>query len=1072
MPTDVIIEPSSGQIYWNDSGAIGASQSIAIAGNAQDQIRILGYGFIYTLGGNIGASTERVVFNDSLTSTIRPGANGSGLGDATYSWDLYANNSYFRQPALFQSTSNSTSLFSGSIQSNGGIGISGNASIGQSLNIFNSTDGRYFVGFRAASGLAATNLYTLPTGYPGTGTSVLQSDTSGNLSWTSVLTAGGSVGSATTARNIDVSGSATSNFEHRVIFTTATTSVAGAALSQNSTLSYNPSTDILSASGILVTSGPSATNTTSGALQVRGGIGATGTSFFQTISVASLTGTGNVVINGNFEFKGLGTFGDNAQLDTINLNARFADAIAPSVNNTYDLGAVGLGATGPLMWKNIYAATGISAPIFTGVASTSQALSIVTATTNASHPILFTPATTAVVGAAISTVSTVSINPSNSTITATTFSGAFSGNVTGTATTSQNTTVVFSNTPATNHYLTFIPQGSSVAGAAVSAVTTIFATPSTGNVTATTFSGTLSGYATTGRNVDIQLATTNAIHAVTFTPQLTAVVGSATSSDNMLVYNPSTKILTTSGLAVTALTETTSATTGALLVTGSAGIARSLSVGTSVIFWNGANYSAFKSGATSTQIYTLPTGYPGTGISVLASDTSGTLTWVASSGGGGGSGTTSLNVNVTSASTNAVHRILFTPATTTVAGAGISLSGGISFNPATDILTTSGLAVTALTAAGSTSTGALIVTGGAGIGGSLWVGGPVSVGGTLDYATTNMIANFTGNANGYTQVIAHNHNSGNSASTDFIVSNDSATDTTFYGDFGMNSSGWASTTQGLATANTVYLAAASGDLALGTFTANALRVTIGSSSLDSIYINSSGTAISINPNIDLRSAQSIRFLNSGNTFFTGVRAGANAANYTLTLPTAVPGAGTSVLVSDSTGAMAFVPFVGLGVSTGASNNALIVTHLEPFMVTFCSGYTPTATGADTVVFRFPESTTDGTTSLTYQLRRVQMRVETLSSGTSTIRLEKYGWAAGVGTGAFSTSSTGSTANVLAVPLNIGGAGMGETFATSASIGFSGNGTTFVSGDKLRVNFTALNATHANFTITALVDLIS
>ena len=643
MPTDVIIEPSSGQIYWNDAGAIGASQSISISGNALDKIKVIGYNSIYTIGGNIGVSTDRVIFNDSLTSTVQPGANGAGLGDATFSWDVYANNSYFRQPALFQSTNNSTSLFTGSIQSNGGIGVSGNASIGQTLNIFNSTDGRYFVGLRSSASLAATTLYTFPTAYPGSGTSVLQSDTSGNLSWTSVLTAGGSVGSATTANNANVSGAATSNFEHRVIFTTAYTSVAGAALSQNSTLSYNPSTDILSVSGILVTSGPSATNTTSGALQVRGGIGATGTSFFQTISVASLTGTGNAVINGNFEFKGLGTFGDNAQLDTINLNARFTDTIAPSVNNTYDLGAVGLGATGPLMWRNIYAATGVSAPNFTGFASTSQAINVFASSTNASHPILFTPATTTVTGAAVSSVSTVSVNPSNSTITATTFSGAFSGNVTGTATTSQNTTVVFSNVPATNHPLTFTPQTTSVAGAAVSAVTTIFATPSTGTITATTFSGAFSGnvtgYATTGRNVDVQLATTNAIHAVTFTPQLTAVVGSATSSDNMLVYNPSTKILTTSGLAVTALTETTSATTGALLVSGSAGIARSLSIGTSLVFWNGANYSAFKTGATANQIYTLPVAYPGTGVSVLASDTAGTMTWVPSSGGGGGSGT-------------------------------------------------------------------------------------------------------------------------------------------------------------------------------------------------------------------------------------------------------------------------------------------------------------------------------------------------------------------------------------------------------------------------------------------------
>jgi hypothetical protein len=472
------------------------------------------------------------------------------------------------------------------------------------------------------------------------------------------------------------------------------------------------------------------------------------------------------------------------------------------------------------------------------------------------------------------------------------------------------------------------------------------------------------------------------------------------------------------------------------------------------------------------QTYVLPSAYPaGTGTSYLSASTTGDMAWVAAPSGSG-SGTTSLNVNVTQGTTNAIHRIVFTPTLTTVAGAGLSIDPMLSYNPSTDIFSTSGLAVTASTSAGSTSTGALTVIGGVGIGGSLWVGGPASIGGTLDYATTNMIANFTGNANGYTQVIVHNHNSGASASTDLIVSNDSATDSTFYGDFGMNSSGWATTTQGLATANAVYLAAASGDLALGTFTANALRVTIGSSSVDTVYINNAGTAISINANTDVRFGKATRYLNSANTFFTALQAGSVAANNTLTLPISNPGSGTSILVSDSTGAMAFVPLVGLGVSSFASNNAVTITHLEPFMITFCSGYTPTATGADSVVFRFPENVSDGSSSISYNIRRVQMRVETLSSGTSTITLEKYGWNAGVGTGAFSTSSTGSTTNVMLRPLNIGGVGMGETFVTSASIGFSANGTSFVSGDKLRVNFTTLNATHANFTITALVDTVS
>ena len=605
MPTDVIIEPSSGQIYWNDSGGIGASQSISIAGNAADQIRILGYGFIYTLGGSIGASTERVIFNDSLTSTIKPGANGSGLGDATFSWDVYAYNSYFRQ---------NINLYGAS-----------------EFRYYNATNAQY-AAFKYTG--ASTATYTLPPAAPASiGSSFLSSGTDGVMAWVAPPS---SSGSGTTASNVNVAGAATSNFEHRILFTTATTSVTGAAVSSNSTLSYNASTDILSASGMLVTSGVDSSNTTSGAFQVRGGIGVTGTGFFDIVRTRAIVTTGDVTIAGNLAVNGTTIDFGNAITDSISFIGRVDTDVLPIADNSYDLGSLALG------WRNIFAATGVSAPNFTGIASTSRALNVVASSTNASHPILFTPATTSVTGAAVSSVSTVSVNPSNSTIAATTFSGALSGNVTGTASTSQNSTVVFSSTPATAHYLTFIPQSTSVAGAAVSAVTSIFATPSTGTVTATTFSGsfsgTLSGYASTGRNVDVQLATTNATHAVTFTPQLTAVVGSATSSDNTLVYNPSTKILTTSGLAVTALTETTSATTGALLVSGSAGFARSISVGTSVVFWNGANYSAFKSGATSNQIYTLPTTYPGTGVSVLASDTAGTMTWVPSSGGGGGSG--------------------------------------------------------------------------------------------------------------------------------------------------------------------------------------------------------------------------------------------------------------------------------------------------------------------------------------------------------------------------------------------------------------------------------------------------
>jgi hypothetical protein len=57
-------------------------------------------------------------------------------------------------------------------------------------------------------------------------------------------------------------------------------------------------------------------------------------------------------------------------------------------------------------------------------------------------------------------------------------------------------------------------------------------------------------------------------------------------------------------------------------------------------------------------------------------------------------------------------------------------------------------------------------------------------------------------------------------------------------------------------------------------------------------------------------------------------------------------------------------------------------------------------------------------------------------------------------------------------LSISGAAIAETFVTSASIGFSTGFATCVSGDKFRVNFTTLNATHANFSISMNLDSVN
>jgi hypothetical protein len=53
---------------------------------------------------------------------------------------------------------------------------------------------------------------------------------------------------------------------------------------------------------------------------------------------------------------------------------------------------------------------------------------------------------------------------------------------------------------------------------------------------------------------------------------------------------------------------------------------------------------------------------------------------------------------------------------------------------------------------------------------------------------TNVVAQFSGNVNSYSQINFENINSGNRASTDYIATADNGTDTTNYADFGINSS--------------------------------------------------------------------------------------------------------------------------------------------------------------------------------------------------------------------------------------------------------------------------------------------
>ncbi len=85
---------------------------------------------------------------------------------------------------------------------------------------------------------------------------------------------------------------------------------------------------------------------------------------------------------------------------------------------------------------------------------------------------------------------------------------------------------------------------------------------------------------------------------------------------------------------------------------------------------------------------------------------------------------------------------------------------------------------------------------------------------TLGFA--NAVGNFSGSVNNYMQVQIQNKSNGNSASSDFIATSDTGTDTTNYIDFGINGSGYNQAAYNIGAAGDGYLYTSNGALSLGT----------------------------------------------------------------------------------------------------------------------------------------------------------------------------------------------------------------------------------------------------------------
>jgi fibronectin-binding autotransporter adhesin len=937
---------------------------------------------------------------------------------------------------------------------------------GNSLRLYNS-DNSFFTAFRGTAA-TASRTYVLPPTFPSTGTSVLQSDTSGNLLWAAM-----SAGSSSGTVNSGTAGSV-------AIYLANGTAVNG--------------TNILTVVGSGVTVGGlvNATSTTSAGLVVLGGLGLTGNAFIggtttitnNTSSFA--TNAGALVITGGLGLAGNAFIGGTAVYSN--------NQSSSSTNSGAITIAGGLGVAG----NAFIGGTFVQQNNTSSVSTNSGAITVAGGLGLAGN---------AFIGG--------TVNITNTTATGSTISGALV--VRGGAAFGQSASIggrlqMFNGTNYTALYYT---------GSADIAYTLPPTAPSTGtSVLQSNTSGVMTWVGMTaggsgspgGSNFQVQYNNSNAFGGATGMTwnndiyllqlnslnQATAIAvalrlenGTSTSGGQSTRWSPALEFVARNGITTQYRNRFTAEVVPSApddyravlrfkhsLDTGSASFNNNLflvhstlgiGIGASNTSFNNAVYLRAPSNLATDHQYVFPVLQPsagGFGSSVLSSDTSGNMTWVAMSGGSpGGSGTVNSGTGGSIAFyLSATNEVFGSPSISAV-GNGVSINTTANATSTTNaaLRVNGGLGITGNAFIGGTTTitnstasinvnsGALVVSGGAAVGGTLNVGNMVKVG-TFNYPATNVLGAFQSNVNSYNQLIIQNTSSGNQASANLVVNNDQSSDTIFYGELGMNSSGF-SGAGALGAPNAVYVASTSAPLVLGTTTSHPIRFVVNGGSTDMLYIAESGLAVSCYANFGLRSASDLRFWNSGNTFYAGIQGGNTAASYLLSMPTGQVGAGASAIITGSDGQMYFVaPGSGIAFSAATANTPTLRAK-RAFTMQFCAGFTPTVAGPDFVVLKVPESATDGISDITFRLRELDIRVETPSSGSSRIQLEKYR-----GSTAFTLAATGSSM-IGGLGITLSGAGI---YFTSTNSFLAGSFVT--SNDKLRLSWTLLNATHANFSV--------
>jgi hypothetical protein len=220
---------------------------------------------------------------------------------------------------------------------------------------------------------------------------------------------------------------------------------------------------------------------------------------------------------------------------------------------------------------------------------------------------------------------------------------------------------------------------------------------------------------------------------------------------------------------------------------------------------------------------------------------------------------------------------------------------------------------------------------------------------------------------------------------------------------------------------------------VGATSQSANLLTVASNTADQITIDNAG-------NLSLRDKNELRLYNDADNKYSGFYFD-GSADALYKLPAAYPGFATSTLICDSTGVMSWI------------------RPKRSYVLSFGAGFTPTANAADSVQLNIPYAP-DGT-SLDYIVKRISYRNETTSGGTGLSFYLQRHTAGDVAWATANTITAGSGASFLV------GSGTYQTDFTTINSSSGTNGLV-ASGNYLRLFFTIVG-TAANVSLSLLME---